>query len=130
MKNNTWVVLQREYMTRVKKKSFLLTTILVPILLVALMFVPALLMFVGEKQSVFAVVDETGLYAGAFEDNEKDTFESVADTAAGMQGMRDGKYDAMLWLPVGSQENNRQRIRLFYEETEPSVGKNPWPKPV
>ncbi len=123
MKNNTWVVLQREYMTRVKKKSFLLTTILVPILLVALMFVPALLMFVGEKQSVFAVVDETGLYAGAFEDNEKDTFESVADTAAGMQGMRDGKYDAMLWLPVGSQENNRQRIRLFYEETEPSVGK-------
>lgn len=123
MKNNTWVVLQREYMTRVKKKSFLLTTILVPILLVALMFVPALLMFVGEKQSVFAVVDETGLYAGAFGDNEKDTFESVADTAAGMQGMRDGKYDAMLWLPVGSQENNRQRIRLFYEETEPSVGK-------
>ena len=38
MKNNTWVVLQREYMTRVKKKSFLVATILVPVLMEGLVF--------------------------------------------------------------------------------------------
>ena len=49
MKNNTWVVLQREYTTRVKKKGFFIMTILGPILLVALMFAPALLMQMGSK---------------------------------------------------------------------------------
>lgn len=123
MKNNTWVVLQREYMTRVKKKSFLVTTILVPVLMVLLMFLPALLMNVGGSKTTFAVVDETGLYTDAFSNTEDDTFEVVSDTALAMDGMREGKYDAMLWIAAGSIDSNHQRIQLFYEKTEPSVGK-------
>ncbi|MCM1532589.1 MAG: ABC transporter permease [Bacteroides sp.] len=123
MKNNTWVVLEREYMTRVKKKSFLIATILVPVLMVALIFSAALISTIGGSKTTFAVVDETGLYAGSFVSEGDDTFEYAADTAAAFAGMREGSYDAMIWLPAGSQDSNRQRIQLFYEKTEPSVAK-------
>ncbi|MCM1041199.1 MAG: ABC transporter permease [Bacteroides sp.] len=123
MKNNTWVVLEREYMTRVRKKSFLIATILVPVLMVALIFCSALIATLGGSKTTFAVVDETGLYAGSFVSEGDDTFEYAADTAAAFAGMREGTYDAMLWLPAGSQDSNRQQIQLFYEKTEPSVTK-------
>lgn len=31
--NKTWIILKREYLTRVKKKSFIITTLLVPLFL-------------------------------------------------------------------------------------------------
>lgn len=123
MKNNTLVVLQREYMTRVKKKSFLIATILVPVLMVGLVFSSAWIANIGGSKTSFAVVDETGLYADAFVSDEYDTFEYVADTAEAFADMREGKYEVLLWLPAGSQDSNRQHIKLFYEKTEPSVTK-------
>ena len=123
MKNNTLVVLQREYMTRVKKKSFLIATILVPVLMVGLVFSSAWIANIGGSKTSFAVVDETGLYADAFVSDEYDTFEYVTDTAAAFADMREGKYEVLLWLPSGSQDSNRQHIKLFYEKTEPSVTK-------
>lgn len=123
MRNNTWVVLQREYMTRVKKKSFLIATILVPVLMVGLIFASVLIATVGGSKTSFAVVDETGLYAESFVSEGDDTFEYVADTAMAFAGMKEGNYDALIWLPVGSQDSNRQQIQLFYEKTEPSVTK-------
>lgn len=123
MKNNTLVVLQREYMTRVKKKSFLISTILVPVLMVALVFSSALIATIGGSKTVFAVVDETGLYAESFVSEGDDTFEYVQDTAVAFAGMREGEYDVLLWFYPGSQDSNRQNIKLFYEKTEPSVTK-------
>ena len=109
MKNNTWVVLQREYTTRVKKKGFFIMTILGPILLVALMFAPALLMQMGDESKTYALVDETDLYTEAFAGAE-DTFEIVADTAAAKAGMREGKYAGALWIPVAGADSNQDMV--------------------
>ena len=38
--NKTLIIIQREFMTRVKKKSFILLTILTPFIFAALIFVP------------------------------------------------------------------------------------------
>ena len=38
------IIIRREYLTRVKKKSFLVTTFVVPVLMAALCVVPMLLM--------------------------------------------------------------------------------------
>ena len=43
MKNKIWIVAQREYATRVKKRSFIILTILMPFLMAAMIFVPLLL---------------------------------------------------------------------------------------
>ena len=45
---NIKTIISREYMTRVKKKSFLLTTFIVPILFAALCILPSVIMFMAK----------------------------------------------------------------------------------
>lgn len=62
------VVISREYATRVKKKSFLVTTFLVPVLFAALCCIPALIMlFNKDEVKLIAVVDQSGIVMQAFE---------------------------------------------------------------
>lgn len=56
------LVIQREYTQRVKKRTFILTTLLTPLLLIGLMVVPVLISIYGggEKRTI-AIVDRSGV---------------------------------------------------------------------
>ena len=56
--NKIGIILGREYSVRVKKRSFILTTILTPVLLAALFIVPTVLMFVGGKDTEKVMVQD------------------------------------------------------------------------
>lgn len=65
------VIIGREYLTRVKKKSFLLTTFLAPIFLAAIMILPSVIMFMAEdKGKQVAVVDGSGIVMPYMVDSE------------------------------------------------------------
>lgn len=69
------VVISREYSTRVKKKSFLVTTFVVPILFAALCCIPALIMlFNKDEGKIIAVVDRSGIVMPALESNKEVQF--------------------------------------------------------
>lgn len=69
------LVIEREYMTRVKKKSFILLTFLTPLLLVALIAVPLALSSVKSSDvKVIAVNDPQGLYINRLEGSEQYKF--------------------------------------------------------
>ena len=56
------VIIGREYMTRVKKKSFLLTTFLGPVFFAAMCILPSVIMFMTkDKGKEVAVVDQSGI---------------------------------------------------------------------
>ncbi|MBQ1964841.1 MAG: ABC transporter permease, partial [Tidjanibacter sp.] len=56
------IIAAREFNERVKKKSFIITTILMPLFFVALMFVPALMMNIkSDEAKEVIVVDQSGL---------------------------------------------------------------------
>ena len=57
--NKIGIILGREYSVRVKKRSFILTTILTPVLLAALFIVPTVLMFVGGKDTEKVMVQDS-----------------------------------------------------------------------
>lgn len=60
MNSSLKLIISREYMSRVKRKSFIITTILVPVLMIALSLAPALVMvFSSPENRTVAVVDET-----------------------------------------------------------------------
>ena len=82
--NKTLIIIQREFMTRVKKKSFILLTILMPFIFAALIFVPLWLASIKDTdQKVVKVVDKTQQYVGLFKDNTTYHFEPAeADNAA------------------------------------------------
>jgi ABC-2 type transport system permease protein len=65
--NNINLIIQREYSTRVRKKSFILMTLLTPFLMVGLVFVPLWLSSIkdGNVRNI-AVIDQTGIYAPLF----------------------------------------------------------------
>ncbi|HHU96470.1 MAG TPA: ABC transporter permease [Petrimonas sp.] len=74
------LVIQREYITRVRKKSFIILTLLMPLLMVALAFVPFWLSTLNEGSvKRVAVIDHTGIYAPLLESTEQYTFEVVGE---------------------------------------------------
>ena len=73
--SKTGIVISREYLNKVKKKSFLITTFVVPILFAALCILPSYLMMnVKEKSQKVAVVDYSGIVVPYFENTEAAEF--------------------------------------------------------
>lgn len=57
---NVGIIISREYLTRVKKKSFLITTFLVPVIFAAICILPSLIMlFAKDSDKQVAVVDRS-----------------------------------------------------------------------
>ena len=75
-----WIIIQREFMTRVKKKSFILLTILMPFIFAALIVVPLMLATIeGDEQKTVMVVDKTGRYVGSLKSTPNYAFVPTAD---------------------------------------------------
>ena len=69
------IVISHEYTTRVRKKSFILTTLLTPIGMALLICVPALIMlFSGTDNQKVKVIDESGIVAPYLENSEHTTY--------------------------------------------------------
>jgi len=68
------LIIRREYLTRVKKKSFIVLTLLGPILWACLIIVPAFLNEAADTVKQVYVVDESNLYFDIFKDNPKAKF--------------------------------------------------------
>ena len=68
---NINTIISREYLTRVKKKSFLLTTFIVPVLFAAMCILPSVIMFMAKDTGKqVAVVDQSGIVMPYLVDNE------------------------------------------------------------
>jgi ABC-2 type transport system permease protein len=100
--NKVRLIILREYLTRVKKKSFIIMTILGPLLIATMVILPALLSEwseTGEKR--VAVLDETGLYFEKFKDQESISFYYVYED---LDNEKDKalykKGDLLLYIPL------------------------------
>ena len=76
--SNISIIIQREFNERVRKKSFIITTLLMPVLMIGLMAAPALIMqFSRGDEKVIAVIDDSGLVAPKLENDEEIRFETT-----------------------------------------------------
>ncbi len=82
--NNILIIIRREFLTRVQKKSFIILTLLMPFIFAAIVAVPiALASIKGGEQKTVYVVDKTSRYLAAFKDTESYRFEpKAADSPA------------------------------------------------
>ena len=68
---NIKTIISREYLTRVKKKSFLLITFLGPVFFAAIAILPSLIMFMAEdKGKQIGIIDESGIAISQFADTD------------------------------------------------------------
>ncbi|MBO5875549.1 MAG: ABC transporter permease [Alistipes sp.] len=74
--SNIGIIVGREFNERVRKKSFIVMTILMPLLVVAMMIIPSLIMLhsTGDTKRV-AVIDHSGIIAPQLESGEEIQYE-------------------------------------------------------
>lgn len=102
--NKLGIIIKREYLTRVKKRSFLILTFLGPLFFAALMIAPSLLMLNAEKmetKKAIAVLDETQWFYEKFDNTEANTFVYINENIDSLKKMVfEGIYDAILYIPA------------------------------
>lgn len=101
--NKTGLIIQREYLSRVKKKSFLIMTLLAPLLFAGLMIVPGYMATMGDKEDkIIAVIDETNILDGAIRSDAYLTFEFVEGVSfeSLKESFAESGYYAILYIPT------------------------------
>lgn len=95
MNSQLSTIITREYLERVKRKSFIISTILMPIFMVGLMALPALIaIFSTPEEKKIAVIDESGVIAKTLQNDNKIKFEISSATLGDLTDNDD--YDAVL----------------------------------
>ena len=93
------IVINHEYMTRVRKKSFILTTLITPLALGLLICVPALIMvFTGQEDQKVKVIDESGIVAPYFENSEHTTY-VMGEPGETLDGLKD-RFDELDYYAI------------------------------
>lgn len=104
--NKILIIIRREYMRRIKKKSFILLTILLPVLMVAMVAVPMWLSGIrSDEQQTVAVVDETGQYADVFQDSREYHFVRASSMEEELKRKDDGAVEAVVCVKESGQDN-------------------------
>lgn len=105
------LVLQREYYSIVAKKSFILTTLLSPFIMIALIGVPVMLMEfnTGDARTI-TVIDHSGKYADKFTDSEDFEYQTLPDISTSDMKERyeesDGDIYAILVIPADVDDSH------------------------
>jgi len=118
--NTLSLVIQREYITRVRKKSFIILTLLMPLLMVGLTFLPLWLSTLndGEVKRI-AVIDRSGIYAPLLQSTETFQFEIIGEEAqADAQTKVGGELFAILQI-TGDLSTDQGSVSLTSEKQSP-----------
>jgi ABC-2 type transport system permease protein len=126
------LIFWREYLVRVRKPSFWVTALLMPLLLVAMGLVPILIDYLGEIKRRIYVLDQTNKFSAAF--THLDAEEAIAFEFApnahkiqleafldSLYLSKQTDYDAILIIPQDLDLENPTQIRLIAEKTVPLV---------
>ena len=110
--SNVSIIIQREFNERVRKKSFIITTILMPVLMIVLMIAPALIMeYSRGEQKTIAVIDDSGLVAPQLQSNAELRFEPTDLTT---EEARRSLTDRFGVLYIGSDIlENPSNVKLY-----------------
>ena len=100
--NKIGLIIKREYLTRVRKRSFLILTFLGPILMAAIYIIPIMLALNSSNEKMrIAVVDESHWFEDRFNDTQEHTFVLMPgqpiDSVKEM--VKTGIFDMALYVP-------------------------------
>ncbi|HEX8504031.1 MAG TPA: ABC transporter permease [Hymenobacter sp.] len=110
------LVAQREYLTRVRKKAFLILTLAVPLLIAGFgAIVVKMAMSDNDTTDVVEVRDESGLnLAGRLTSTPQLRFEAATSPLAdAKKSFQKAKHDGLLYLPAGLNVDNPVGVQFY-----------------
>lgn len=115
-----FLIIQREYLTRVKKRSFVIMTIIGPLLMAAVIVVPTYLATRTNEMKTIAVLDETGIFFKKFKDADKIKFHYiVSDIGSAKANFSKSEDNALLYIP--KTEVSLPTNAILYSEKSVSI---------
>ena len=107
--NKIWLIIQREYLTRVRNRTFIITTILLPLLFVLLIAGSTYLSIQGKETLTVAVADKDGYFKNNLQNTRDITFSFPADVDTSNYISKG--YSAVLLVPQNKGTNTPYIIR-------------------
>ncbi|MCM1162973.1 MAG: ABC transporter permease [Muribaculaceae bacterium] len=108
------IIIEREYLERVRKKSFILTTILMPLFMLGMTLLPVLIMeYGGTSGSTVLVVDNSGIVGPKLTDTDDVKFILASQDVTQDSAMRAEGHDILLVIPSGIVEAKRTNLKVF-----------------
>jgi ABC-2 type transport system permease protein len=121
--NKLKLIIRREFLAKVKNKSFIVMTVLSPLLMVGLVM---LIFYLNEKNSedvrTIVLVDESNLIASVFTDTKSTKYKDL--TALGIEEARKQAKDfyyGVLYIPKSDSLKNLSNGISFYTEDAPGL---------
>jgi len=115
--SKTAIIVKREFLSRIRKKSFLVMTILGPVLMAAIIIVPVFIAQLSDSDYAVAIVDDSSLFQESFTDADNITFTQLnANVDDALTLMHDGRFDAVLHIPETAFQAPSS-LRLFSSKT-------------
>ncbi|MFN4956533.1 MAG: ABC transporter permease [Cyclobacteriaceae bacterium] len=118
--NKVWLIIQREFLNRVQKKSFLVTTILVPLIIPAIMGVLVYVMIQEVKEAkpdTLQVLDESQLFK--LESNKRLTIVPVSGSIVQVKAAYMESDDfGLLYIPPAESIGDITGITLYTKESQ------------
>jgi len=123
--NKLKLIIEREFLAKVRNRTFIVMTFLSPILMIGMIALVTLLTKNSfEKKGTVAFVDESGVFSG--EDFNKDksiTFENL--TEVGIEKakiiVRESSQEGLLYIPAGEGMDEIAKNIQFFSEDSPSM---------
>jgi len=115
------LVIKREYLTRVRKRSFIIMTILGPILMASVFILPVVLATMSDGNTkTIVVLDETGIFYGKFKNEDNLQFQhTVIDLETAKNELKIAKDYALLYIP--RTEVSVPSSAVLYSDKQPSI---------
>jgi ABC-2 type transport system permease protein len=95
--NKIWLVIKREYFTRVRNKTFILSTILVPLFFIGFIIASAYFAIKSVDVQKIAVADNNGIFKNSFQSDKIISYEFPANVNA--DNFKEKGYSAFLCIP-------------------------------
>ncbi|MDD4108723.1 MAG: ABC transporter permease [Prolixibacteraceae bacterium] len=109
----TFIILQQEYLKRVRKKSFIILTLLVP-LLFAGMFALIIFLTINTDNQVrtIAVFDQSALFLGELEDDTYTKFHFIPEEEyiRSKENLDESNYYALLFIPGNAYSTSNAQL--------------------
>lgn len=117
--NRFWLILRRELGVRLRKPSFWVLTIMVPMVLAALYALPVVAAQRSGESATVLVVDETGLFADRLQSSGDVAFVPMPTVEYAKQHRADD--DLLLYIPLRETAMPREATLFFFGSRAPSL---------
>lgn len=120
--NKVLLIIQREYITRVRKKAFIVMIFVVPLLILGMSAIVGLVAKNSQeltKEQVVNVIDESAVFAGKFHNRKNIRFQDGSKKLdAAKETLKDNENLSVLYIPAGYSKKDAVQI---FSKKKPSL---------